>query len=346
MPDMPLQTEFSQVSASRQVSRACSENATNDASATPPRQSRNSGFETEVKFRTTAEIVDEWLLSQRSAQTEETYRRLIREWLGWCTGKHLDPRDARRRDIDAYRKHLHSRDRVGGPISDATESQHLSALSSFYRYAAEEHDLEYNPVARVKRPRLDNAISRRHFLTLEEARAVLAASITTGPRASALVHLLLATGARVSEICNADISSLGWDSDGNRALLVVRKGGRRGDLPILPHYWAVIDTYLGGRVSGPILLTERGRMCRQTAYRTVRAVAYTVAPTKMIGPHSLRHTAATLALDDGTPIQEVQGMLGHSDSRTTSRYDRHGHRRGGPAFRSVANLLGGGDADA
>lgn len=289
-----------------------------------------------------AEIAHDWLLSQRSAQTEETYRRIIREWLDWCAASNLEPLAARRADVDSWRRYLRSPRRAGGALGEVSEAKSLAGLSSYYRYASEEHDVEHNPVARVKRPKLEH-LSRRPYLLLPEARAVLAASRSAGPRPAALVHLLLATGARVSEVCEADVSDLGWSDDGHRALTVVRKGGRRGTLPILPAYWVVIEEYLNGRrqgPAGPLLATTHGRMTRQTAYRIVNVVARSVVPTKRIGPHSLRHTAATLALDDGVPIQEVQGMLGHSDSRTTGRYDRHGARRGGPAFQAVGDLLG------
>lgn len=288
-----------------------------------------------------ASLRAEWVLAQRSPRTRETYDRVIGQWFNWCQANNVSVLDARRRDVDAYRHYVRSPHRLGGPIAEETEAQHLATLSSFYKYASEEGPIEINPVANVRRPKIAN-ISRRHFLTLEEARTMLAASIAAGPRSAALVHLLLSTGARVSEVCNADCPDLGWTDDGERALIVVRKGGRRGELPILGHYWTVIEAYLLGRpqgMTGPVLATTHGRMVRQTAYQMVREIADTVTPTKTIGPHSLRHTAATLALDDGIPIQEVQGMLGHSEPRTTSRYDRHRNRRGAAAFRSVGDLL-------
>lgn len=283
----------------------------------------------------------DWVLAQRAARTRETYERVIGQWFGWCSANGIAVLDARRANVDAYRHHIRSPRRLGGPLAEETEAQHLAVISSFYKYASEEGPIEVNPVANVRRPKIANE-SRRHYLTLDEARAVLAASVADGPRSAALVHLLLSTGARVSEVCNADCSNLGWTQDGDRALLVVRKGGRRGELPILGHYWSVIEAYLVGRprgMTGPVLMTTHGRMARQTAYQVVRSIADTVTPTKRIGPHSLRHTAATLALDDGVPIQEVQGMLGHSTPHTTSRYDRHRSRRGESAFRSVGSLL-------
>lgn len=283
----------------------------------------------------------EWVLAQRSPRTRETYDRVIGLWFGWCERNGIPVLDARRRDVDAYRHYIRSPQRIGGPVGEETEGQYLATLSSFYKYASQEGPIEVNPVANVRRPKIPN-VSRRHFLTLREARELLAASVADGPRAAALVHLLLSTGARVSEICNANCSDIGWTEDGERALLVVRKGGQRGELPILGHYWAVIESYLLGRpqgMTGPIIGTTHGRMVRQTAYQVVRDIADLVTPTKRIGPHSLRHTAATLALDDGVPIQEVQGMLGHSQAATTSRYDRHRGQRGGAAFRSVGALL-------
>lgn len=291
-------------------------------------------------------VSSDWVRAQASPETGTTYRHGINEWFGWCDTNHVQVWDAQRRDVDAYRNWVTSRARPGGPLGEVTLARVLATMASFYRYAMEDVDpppLERSPLARVKRPRIAN-VAHRHSLTLDEARGLLTASVASGPRNAALVHLLLSTAVRVSEACSAETKHLGWNEDGFRSLTVTRKGGVRHEITIQPPYWEVIDHYLATRpqgAKGGLLLTQRGLLSRQEAFRIVSALARQVVPLKQIGPHSLRHTAATLALDEGVPIQEVQGMLGHSDSRTTTRYDRNQASRGRAASRVLGDLLAG-----
>lgn len=289
------------------------------------------------------DLTEDWLMSQRAPSTAGPYRIAITAFIAWCDREHVDPLVATRRDIDRYRHYLASPSRPRGPLGPASIYRHLSTISSWYRFGIQDGRLEVNPVDAIKRPRVQNE-SLSEGLTAAEARGLLAASIADGPRAAALVHLLLATGARVSEVCSASTSDLGWDDDGARTLKIVRKGGHPARVPIAPAFWRVVQAYLDGRPQGPegpLLLTERGAMSRGAAWAIVHRLAAEVAPRKRISPHSLRHTAATIALDAGQPLQEVQEMLGHRAPATTLRYDRARGTRGRAASRAVADVLTG-----
>ena len=77
------------------------------------------------------------------------------------------------------------------------------------------------------------------------------------------------------------------------------------------------------RADGPIFLSVHGhRLDRHAASRTVRWLARRAGIAKRIGPHSLRHTFITAALDAGVPLRDVQEAASHADPRTTMRYDR------------------------
>jgi site-specific recombinase XerD len=71
-----------------------------------------------------------------------------------------------------------------------------------------------------------------------------------------------------------------------------------------------------------LLANDGGRLTRQQAARIVARLARRAGILKRVSPHSLRHTAATLALDDGVSLRVVQASLGHADPKTTVRYDR------------------------
>lgn len=288
---------------------------------------------------------DRWLASKTSERTRETYGTAIVRWFAHCDALGLDLWLIEPHDVDDYRNRL-----VAGGAQPATVARHLSTVSSFYRHVlrrARPSPIAANPVADVERVGVDS-VSRRDGLDVVQARALRVASIGRSTRTAALVHLLLGTAVRVSEAVGATVSGLGWNERGERTLSVVRKGGRPDVVVIESGDWTVIDRYLTERADVPdgwLFASSAGRqMTRQTAYRLVREAANeVVGTTKRIGPHSLRHTAATLALDAGQPIQEVQGMLRHSSSATTERYDQRKRERGRAASRVLARVLEGED---
>lgn len=283
---------------------------------------------------------DRWLLSKRSAETIATYRRGIDRWFAFCDREGVDVFAAEQHHVDAY-WHTFS------GLSPATVARHLATVSSFYRHVlrhARPPLMDRNPAEWVDRPPV-STVSRRDGLDEIQAPALLAAAVVDGPRTAALVHLLLGTALRVSEAVGADVADLGFADDGERTLAVTRKGGAPDQVVIEPADWAVLERYLSerGEPGGPLFLTTGGRrMSRHTAYRLVRRVGdLTTARTKTIGPHSLRHTFATLALNAGESIQEVQGALRHTSSATTQRYDRASRERGRGASRAVARATRG-----
>jgi integrase/recombinase XerC len=141
-----------------------------------------------------------------------------------------------------------------------------------------------------------------------------------------IVELLYATGIRVSELCGLDID----DVDRQRRLLrVLGKGNRQRTVPFGEPAQAALTAWLdNGRPSlatadsGPaLLLGARGRrldprQARTVVHQTVAAVDG--APD--IGPHGLRHSAATHLLEGGADLRVVQELLGHSTLATTQLY--------------------------
>lgn len=90
--------------------------------------------------------------------------------------------------------------------------------------------------------------------------------------------------------------------------------------PLAPRIAHAIDELLADRTEG-FLLHPDGTT-RYQAARAVRRLAKAAGINKTISPHSLRHTAVTLALDSGVSLRDVQDLARHADPRTTRRYDR------------------------
>ncbi|HWU22814.1 MAG TPA: tyrosine recombinase XerC [Nocardioides sp.] len=172
-----------------------------------------------------------------------------------------------------------------------------------------------------------------NVLRADEAADLIAAAAEraddgspTGLRDVAMLELLYATGVRVGELVGLDID----DVDRDRNLIrVLGKGGKERSAPFGTPAVTALEAWLGrgrpllaGEQSGAALfLGSRGRRIDQRAVRTMvhRRIAE-VPGAPDIGPHGLRHTAATHLLEGGADLRSVQELLGHSSLATTQRY--------------------------
>lgn len=263
------------------------------------------------------EITEGWLEAQLRDNTRTAYARDIAEFFDWCDRRGLDPLQGRPRDMRAYRNHLCSR--VEAPSS---VNRKLATVSSWYRFGVEEHEdaVPANPMAQVRRlPRSQE--SSTVALDRDELGRLFAVADESGSEAAALVRMLFYSGARVTELCTATTKDL-REERGHRTIWVTRKGGGRIRLTVARPAADALDVHLGGR-EGPLFLGRGGEpLTRHGVSRRLDRLVRAAGIRKPITPHCLRHTAATLALDEGQDIREVQRMLGHSKIETTMRYDR------------------------
>ncbi len=170
-------------------------------------------------------------------------------------------------------------------------------------------------------------------LRVDEARALVEAAAAladdgsaTGLRDVALLELLYATGARVGEVVALDVDDV---DRGRNVVRVFGKGRKERTVPFGVPAGAALDAWLArGRPqlvragSGAALfLGARGGRIDQRAVRSVvhrRLADVPGAPD--LGPHGLRHTAATHLLEGGADLRAVQELLGHASLATTQRY--------------------------
>jgi len=255
-------------------------------------------------------------LAGYSGRTREAYTLDLRMFYRWCEEHGLGLFDLTRTHIELYARQLEDLGR-----KPATIGRRLSTITSFYRYATEEGVIEYSPAVHVRRPRLDYE-SHAVGLDRNELGAFLVAAGLSSPRDHALCSLLALNGLRISEALNAEIEQLGLER-GHRTLVVQRKGGKTVTIPLAPRTARALDLAIGERVEGPLFVGPSGdKMTRDAAARMVRRIAKAAGIPKRIGPHSLRHSFITAALDAGVPLRDVQEAASHADPRTTMRYDR------------------------
>lgn len=272
------------------------------------------------------DLLGAWLASYGSAHTRDAYRRDARIFLGYLEATGLDLLTVNRPHMDVF-----ARIRQVAGDAPATLNRRLAAISALYAYALDDGALQLNPAARVRRAAVDADHSTTAALTRREAEDLLVAAREHSPRAHALVDLLLSTGVRISEALGARTSALGSDR-----LVVVRKGGKSAVVPLPGHTVEALrgmagttgtELARGDEADRWLFATASGRpWARTDAAKLLTRLAQKAGIVKRVSPHVLRHTHATLALDLGVALHHLQDSLGHTDPRTTRRYDHTRHR--------------------
>ncbi|MCW2901714.1 MAG: integrase family protein [Streptosporangiaceae bacterium] len=254
--------------------------------------------------------------------------------------------------VEQYRRHLQTAEHVGRykasrRLSDSTIAGKIAAASSFYSYCQRQsrHQVIPNPTLGSKRPKVSTR-SKTLGLSKDEVDTMLRVAQQRGSREYALVMLLVTTGLRVSEMCELDTGDLVRDGD-EWMVRAVRKGSSDSVLVPVPDPTArALRRYMRGRRGPMFQRTDGQRMTRQAAAYTLGALAKDAGITKTITPHSLRHTATTLALQAGVAILDVQALMGHASVSTTARYDRALRMRDNPAAAALGAMFEDGLPDA
>jgi integrase/recombinase XerC len=166
-------------------------------------------------------------------------------------------------------------------------------------------------------------------LRAAEVDSLLTAPVGGSPvdlRDAALLELLYATGARVGEVCGLDVDDV---DGGRRVVRVLGKGAKERTVPYgIPAADALAAWLRNGRpelltgTSGPALFlgVKGGRIDPRTVRRVVHQRLAGVEGAPSLGPHGLRHTAATHLLEGGADLRSVQELLGHATLATTQIY--------------------------
>lgn len=290
------------------------------------------------------ELTEAFYESRRSAHTRDAYRRDIGSWWGWCAFYRVNPLLARPAEILRWQAALKDGTTpFTRPEAGTTRARRLAAVSSWYAWLIRHDAAERNPAVLDSTERPVQAPRPAPALSDDQTEKLLAAAdADKNPRTAAMVWLMLTTGVRVGELVAADDADVGMDR-GVTVLHVRGKGGKTRPVEIVPSAWVRLDAYLksrrdiqrlpvpedqaGAGERRPLIVTDTGkRIDRKEPWRVLRRLAQTAGlPVELadrLCPHSTRATFATSALEDETPIRDVQRALGHASPVTTQGYDR------------------------
>jgi len=218
--------------------------------------------------------------------------------------------------------------------SSRSNARRLSAFRLFFKFLIAENFLEIDPSQGISLPKLKKTLPQT--LSLIEVNRLLetdSAQSTLILRNAAMLHLLYATGLRVTELVK--ISTAGVNLTAGY-LRVLGKGSKERLIPFGDDARERIERYLQssrpqllkGRMSDYLFVTNRGTsMTRLRFWQIIKETCLAKGITKKISPHMLRHAFATHLVENGADLRSVQMMLGHSDIATTQIYTHVDSRR-------------------
>lgn len=261
-----------------------------------------------------------------SANTVAAYRRDLAVYTAWLDERGVaDLREVTSPMVSEFVAHLGTRPE--SPLTASSLARVLSTVRGFHGFLLEEGRVEQDVAHEVRPPKLPSRLPKA--ITIDQVAALLAATDgeeVANLRDKALLELMYATGARVSEAVGLNVDDV-IDAD---IVRLTGKGSKQRIVPLGSYARTAVDAYLvrarpllstKGRATPALFLGMRGaRLSRQNAWLIIRAAAERANLPMEISPHTLRHSFATHLLAGGADVRVVQELLGHSSVATTQIY--------------------------
>lgn len=210
--------------------------------------------------------------------------------------------------------------------SPSTTGRRLASVRSFFKWAISIGLVAKNPTTAIRSPKkpqhLPKFLSQKQVTQLLDRKSV---SDVLEIRNLAILELLYATAMRVSELCGLEMTSVHID---DMSVRVLGKGNKERVIPFgvpcqdaLRNWLAVRSTIAGSEQHNAFFVGARGK---RIDARVVREVVYqfiaSLEDTEKLGPHSIRHSAATHMMESGADLRTLQEILGHANLSTTQIY--------------------------
>ena len=274
-----------------------------------------------------------------SENTVAAYRRDLAGYAAWLSEHDIE--DSADVTPEVVAQFAAERASAQPPVAASSLARLQSSVRGLHRFLAREGIEQVDPSARLRPPKQPRRLPKA--LTIDQVEALLDAAgpapamagdasagaapgDVIGLRDRALLELLYATGARVSEVVQLDVDDLAHGD----VVRVRGKGSKERIIPVGSYARAAVDAYLTrarpelsrrGRSSPKLFLGARGApLSRQSAWLVIHDAAERAQLTAHVSPHTLRHSFATHLLQGGADVRVVQELLGHASVATTQIY--------------------------
>lgn len=268
----------------------------------------------EVNARTNLDLESAFIAAKRlegcSEKTLDYYHATL------CMFLHAVGKPIRLMTTDNIREYLSTR-QAEKNLGKVTMDNIRRIFSSFFTWLEDEDYIPKSPVRRIRKVRTDSRI--KEVLTDEHLEVLR--DVCLEPRDLALIDLLASTGIRVGELVKMNRDDIDFQE---RQCIVFGKGNKEREVYFNARAKIHLYTYLNSRTDdNPALFVSlhapHTRMTISGIETRLRAVG-ALAKVHHVHPHKFRRTMATMAIDKGMPIEQVQKLLGHVRVDTTLHY--------------------------
>ncbi len=286
-----------------------------------------------------------WMLAEkgRTPNTLAAYRRDLVAYCDWLGAHGSTVLDVDRAQLVAF---VGERRASGAAMSSI--ARQLAAIRMLHRYLSIEGERRDDPAGDLEGVRVPAGIPKP--LSEAQVTSLVDAVVVHDPvhrRDLALIELLYATGARISEVVGLSIGEIDLDA---RLVRLYGKGRKERIVPFGSAAADALDEWFSpsGRarmVPDPwrsrddaeaVFLNVRGaRLSRQAAWAVIKKYGERAGIASELSPHVLRHSCATHLLDHGADLRVVQEMLGHASISTTQIYTKVSQERLWEVYRSA-----------
>lgn len=275
-------------------------------------------------------IVDDFLnhlLSTRtgSLATYDAYKRDINRLLTFLNSNGISSfNDVNKYEAMEYLNYLRSGKITRGKISNSSYSRSLSSLRTFYKYLINNKLVDNNPFINFKNTKENKRLPET--LTFEQVENLLDSfdlSDEIQLKNRTIIETIYACGLRVSELCNLKMDGL----DQTQLIVKVKgKGNKERIVPYYPRLNELLNEYINRYRSkyaktDYLFVSNRGDKYTSRSIQLLIDKAAINAGLKIhVHPHMLRHSFASILLENGVDLRSIQTLLGHENLSTTQIY--------------------------
>lgn len=263
-------------------------------------------------------------IRHKSLNTVESYKRDVTQYISYLDGTGVtDISSTTKTTVLSYLLYLQKEGRAS-----STVSRTLASLRSYYLFMMQNGAVKSNPTSNLEAPHVEKKIPK--ILSGEEVELLLEQPKNCdnkGIRDKAMLELLYATGIRVSELINLDVS------DVNVPMSFVRcKGGKKERIIPMGHQAKdALENYINNvrkymvkdeNETALFVNCSGARLSRQGFWKLIKYYQHIAGIETDITPHTLRHSFAAHLLENGADLHSIQEMMGHADISSTQVYSR------------------------